>query len=451
MRGNTGTWKIPFCVALVVSVGFLIAGSQLSSQTPGKGADDDFRFRPDHEREALGGQSAYRKFQQQEGIPVHQGFAINVYTVKIGPWKRMGQGVSGAYVDLDGAGGIVNLTVTEIAPGAQTRPEKHLFEEQVIIVRGEGEFHLWQTDPAKKVVVPWRRGSLFAPPLNTWHQFINKGKEPVRMAAVTDLPLKLDIFRNPDFVFNNNYNFTDRYNGQPDYFDPEKSIDYSPKTAHSLSIVNLVRDAWTWRLFHAGQGYGDIDRHFLLSDNSMTGHIEAWPVGAYQRAHRHGPGASIVHMGGPGYTLLWPMSLGTTPWKDGRGAKVVREDWKEGTFLIPPINWYHQHFAIGPANAKFIMLGSGPSNEKYRITTRVLRGEDVGHMILFKDEDPYVRQLFEKEVAKSGAKVLMPPVKELIVMERDSIERDIKAGMDCNGAQQPQCARIPLVVGNTTK
>jgi len=451
MRGDTGTWKNPFYVVLFLSVGFLMAGSRLSSQTPGQSRDEDFRFRPDHERESLAGESAYRKFQAQEGIPVHGGFAVDVYTVKMGPWKRQGPGVTGAYVNLDGAGAIVDLMVLEMAVGAQTRPERHLFEEQVMVVRGEGELHIWQSDPAKKVVVPWRRGSVFAPPLNTWHQYINKGREPARMAAVTDLPLKLDIFRNPDFLFNNTYNFTDRYNGQADYFDPEKSLDYSPKTAHSLSIVNLIRDAWTWRLFHAGQGYGDIDRHFLLSDNNMTGHIEAWPVGAYQRAHRHGPGASIVHMGGPGYTLLWPMSMGLTPWKDGKGDKVSRVDWNEGTFLIPPINWYHQHFATGPANAKFIMLGSGPSNEKYRITTRVLRGEDAGHMILFRDEDPYVRQLFEKEVAKVGAKVLMPSMKELIALEKESIQKDTLAGMDCQGAQQSGCGRIPLVVGSTVK
>src|SRR5262245_33951198 len=118
MRGKIGSWKMRCCFALLLAVGVVMAGSRLSSQTPGKGADDDFRFRPDHEREALGGQSAYKKFEAQEGIPTSGGFAVNVYTVKLGPWKRQGPGVTGAYVDLDGAGGIVNLAVTEIAPGA---------------------------------------------------------------------------------------------------------------------------------------------------------------------------------------------------------------------------------------------------------------------------------------------------------------------------------------------
>ena len=185
MRGRTGSWKTRYYFALVLSVGLVMAGSRLASQTPKQTGDEDFRFRPDHERENLRGQSAYKKFQAQEGIPTYGGFAVNVYDLKLGPWKRQGPGVTAAYVDLDGAGGIVNLAVSEIAVGAQTRPERHLFEEQVIVVRGEGELHVWQSDPAKKVVVPWRRGSVFAPPLNTWHQFVNKGREPARMAAVT--------------------------------------------------------------------------------------------------------------------------------------------------------------------------------------------------------------------------------------------------------------------------
>src|SRR5262245_9529711 len=372
MRGRMGSWKTRGYFALFLSVGLLMAGRGLSGQTPGQTRDEDFRFRPDHERESLRAESAFKKFLIQEGVPVHTGVAANLYTIKLGPWKRLGPGVTGAYVDLEGAGGVVTTIAWEIAPGARSRPERHLFEEQVIVLRGEGETHIWQGDPTKKVVVPWRRGTVFSPPLNTWHQHINKGREPARFAATTDLPLKLDIFRSPDFIFNTNYDFVDRYRGQKDYFDPENSIDYSPKTDNALSIVNLVRDAWTWRLFHSGQGYGDIHRGLIMSDNTMNAFIEAFPVGAYERAHRHGPSRTIVHLGGSGYTLLWPRSLGRTPWKDGMGDKVTKVDWQDGVILIPPNQWYHQHFATGPEPAKFIKLGSIPGNEKYQISAAIL-------------------------------------------------------------------------------
>jgi hypothetical protein len=350
---------------------------------------------------------------------VYTGAAVNLYKIDLKPWKRLGPGVTGAYINLEGAGALVDVQCWEIVPGGQTKPERHLSEEQLLVLTGEvGETHLWQTDPAKKVVIPWKRGTVFSPPLNTYHMHINKGKTPARMVSVTDLPLKMDTFRNPEFIYNTPFNFTDRYNGQPDYFDPENSKDYSNKGSHAMSIVNLIRDAWGWRLFHAGQGYGDIDRHFILSDNTMTGHIEGWPVGAYQRAHKHGPSATIVHLGGHGYTLHWPASVGTnTPWKDGKGDQVQKIDWEEGTVLIPDIQWYHQHFATGPAHAKFIKLGSSPGNTKYQITTDVLYG-GARHMISFAEEDPYVRQLFEKELAKNGMKIIMPPLEKLIEMEK---------------------------------
>ena len=38
-------------------------------------------------------------------------------------------------------------------------------------------------------------------------------------------------------------------------------------------------------------------------------------------------------------------------------------------------------------------------------------------MILFKDEDPYVRDLFEKELAAKGAKIAMPSREELSKLE----------------------------------
>ena len=415
-------WKLFVAIALALMVG-AVGGARLSSQSRQlSDADKDYRFRPDHEREALRGDklSPYLQYQRREGVPSYKGDAQNVYEVALKPWKRLGPGVQGCFINLDGAGALVDMMVWEIPPGVTTTAERHLFEEQLLVVRGEGETRIWQAgNPSKKVTIPWKRGTVFSPPLNTVHEHVNKGKEPARMVLVTDAPLRMDTFRNLDFIFNTNYDFTDRYNNQPDYFDPENTKDYSPILGHSLSITNIIRDAWTWRLFHAGQGYGDIDRHYILSDNTMTGHVEGWAVGAYQRAHKHGPSSTIVHLGGNGYSLVWPGDLGTDqPWKDGKADKVKRVDWKEGTVVIPGIQHYHQHFATGPQHAKFIKLGSTPGNEKYAVTTNVLQGGE-DRMILFKDEDPHVRELFEKELAKTGAKIIMPSHEELIKLEKD--------------------------------
>jgi len=61
-------------------------------------------------------------------------------------------------------------------------------------------------------------------------------------------------------------------------------------------------------------------------------------------------------------------------------------------------------------------LGGPPGNDKYGVTAEGLTtGRNT--MVLFKDEDPYVRELFAKELAKKGAKIEMPSREELSKME----------------------------------
>jgi oxalate decarboxylase/phosphoglucose isomerase-like protein (cupin superfamily) len=393
------------------------------SELCGQNADQDYRFHPDAERQGIGRPSGYQEFLLSEEIPNYTGWAVDLYNLGLEPWKRLGPEVLGAYINLDGTGGVVNAFAMKILPRGETRPERHLFEEQLMILTGEGETHIWRKNPAQKVVIPWKKGTVFSPPLNTWHRHVNRGSEPVLLVAVTDLPIKADLFRNMEFIFNVEFDFSERYAGQPGYFDPENSQDYAPgQGRHSLSIVNLVRNAWSWRLFHAGQGVGDVDRHYIMSNNMIGGHVEQFPVGTYERGHRHGPGATIVLLSGVGRTLMWPRPFGKTPWKDGRSDQVIELNWKVGTLLIPPTQWYHQHFNLGREPARFINLGEIPgTNEMYPMTSKQLAGGDNG-IILFREEDPYVREMFEKELARRGVDPLMPAREILNEMEQQGGE-----------------------------
>ena len=85
------------------------------------------------------GSTAYQKFLDQEDIPVYTGFAADLYAIQLAPWKRQGEGIQGAYVFLDGTGGLIDNSVMEIPVGGKTKPEHHLFEEQILVMRGEGE------------------------------------------------------------------------------------------------------------------------------------------------------------------------------------------------------------------------------------------------------------------------------------------------------------------------
>ena len=91
--------------------------------------------------------------------------------------------------------------------------------------------------------------------------------------------------------------------------------------------------------------------------------------------------------------------------------------WGPGVLFVPPAQWYHQHFNNGKDPARFIRLGGPPGNEKYPVTAEGLT-TGTNTMILFRDEDPYVRDLFEKELAAKGAKIAMPSREELSKLEQ---------------------------------
>ena len=419
-------------LTITIIVLFLLLGSGVLGQS----GTEDYRFRPENEYQALGKKTPYQEFLETENIPIYTGWATDLYEIDLVPWKRHGPGIEGAYVVPDGTGGLVDLFVMEIPVNGKTQPEHHLFEEQIMILSGEGEAHFWQKDPAKKTVVRFKKGTVFSPPLNTWHQFVNAGSEPVRLVAETDLPLKLDLFHNQAFIFHNDFQFTDRYAGQPDYFDLENSKNYAPGIGHhSLSIVNVVRDAWRLRLFLAGQGYGDIDRHVVLSGNVMPTHIEQLPIGTYERAHAHGPGSAILLLDGNGYTLLWHDSSGRTPWKDGKGDQVIKVDYKEGRLFVPPTRWFHQHFAIGKTAPRFIRLGSRPGNEVHKITAADLFLTEHDY-IYFHEQDPYILELFKKELAQKGGTLQMPPIDKLIALEKAAGENLFLQDLDAKELQR---------------
>src|SRR6266705_3349409 len=90
------------------------------------------------------GLSPYRQFLKKEGIPVYEGGVIDVNKVELKPWKRVG--ALGAYIFLEGTAGTVDAWVCEIPPGGQTTAERHIFEEQILILSGKRRPQVWQGD-----------------------------------------------------------------------------------------------------------------------------------------------------------------------------------------------------------------------------------------------------------------------------------------------------------------
>ncbi len=394
---------------------FVISLSALAGQT---------RFRPESEREAMGQTSAYEEFIASEGIPIYRGQAIaSLAALKLEPWRRLG--APGAYVVLEGCQGVTDSFVVEVPVGGETLPQKHFFEENIMILSGEGETRIWVGEGKKKQTVRWKRGSVFAPPLNAWHQHVNNGSEPARFVTVTNAPFLMDYFHNAELLFNIEADAKSRYNGESDYFDPEISKDYAPyKGKHSLSIVNMIRDVRSTLLSTAGQGWGDVDRHYILSSNRTGAHVEAFPVGTYERGHRHGPGAAIVFLSGVGYSLYWSMELGDAPFSDGKGDQVYKVAWQDGTIFVPADQWYHQHFNTGHEPARFIKLGSprvGGGNVVFKMQSN-LNQKRRGYMIRYGEEDPKIREMFEADLKLNGAPLSMPSRERLAALEKRAEE-----------------------------
>ncbi len=351
--------------------------------------------------------SPYREFLKKEGIPVYEGgFIDDLSELELKPWKRIG--ALGAYIFLEGTGGTVDGWVCEIPEGSKTVPERHIFEEQILVLQGKGATQAWQADEKEMVTVEWEKGSMFPTPLNTWHRHLNLGQEPARLIGITNAPLLIDMFRHTDFIFHNDYVFSERFGAQRDYFSPEPQAFFPTEAGkhHSYSIVNFVRNVWECELHPAGQGVDDRDNHFAMARNSMASHVEQFPTGTYQRAHRHGPGSTIILLNGQGYSLMWPPELGTTPFADEKSDHVQTIHWKEGTLVIPPLNWYHQHFNSGGEAARFVKLG-GWNNDLYPFTTTLV--SDPSRVeIDYPEEDSKVREIFAEELGKTGGRMNMP-------------------------------------------
>ncbi len=335
----------------------------------------------------------YKEYQRRESIPVVTGFGIeDIKTLELGVWAR--RGGRGAFIDLDGNGGINDAYACEIPAGGHLAPQRELYEEMVYVVAGNGSTTVWN-DPARKLTFEWKAGSLFAIPLNAWHQHFNgSGQQAARFLAVTSAPVVMNLFHNLGFVFNDSYAFEDRFNADDAYFASEGTL-------HSDRVLetNFVPDVNTIELYDwKERGAGGKNVRFELAHNSMAAHISQFPVGTYKKAHRHGPGAHVIILTGTGYSLLWP-----------DGGERQKFDWKPGGLVVPPRNWFHQHFNSGAEPARYLALRWG--SRRYKMSEAFSQGEgktdvDVKHggaQIEYPDEDRSIHELFEAELRRNGA------------------------------------------------
>jgi oxalate decarboxylase/phosphoglucose isomerase-like protein (cupin superfamily) len=334
----------------------------------------------------------YTRWVADEGLDIISAHYVpDLRAVDLKPWDR--RGGRGVFINHEASRTSNDCYVCEIPEGGKLAPQRQLFEEMILILDGQGSTKVWN-DGGDEVTFEWQAGSLFAIPLNTWHQHFNaSGLKPARYVASTNLPPVLNLFDDDAFVFNTPYDFETRFDGDPDYFAPKG------EQKGLLLDTNFVADAVNLPLIEAkerGAGGGHI--RFSMAKGSMNSHISQFPVGTYKKAHRHGPGAHVIILSGEGYSLMWP-----------EGEEPKRYDWRPGSLIVPPNMWFHQHFNTGTTPARYlafkhevVSVRNAQGVPKAWISRRI-----GGDQIDYADESPLVRDMFSKALAEHALEPAM--------------------------------------------
>jgi len=344
----------------------------------------------------------YLDWLGKEGIPVVEDFGVDLPAVETRPWPRYE--VKGAAVHLKGRGDFVSMFVLDLAPGAASAPQRHLYEEVLYVLSGRGSTTIEAADGSRHSF-EWGPRSLFAIPLNTRYRHFNgSGAEAARLASTTNLPAVLNLFHNEAFVFDNPWVFGERL-GQSKYFSGEG--DFTPvRPGQHMWQTNFVPDlaalelqAWDQR------GKGSKNIMFILADGTMHAHISEMQVGSYKKAHRHGPDFHVMCVTGLGYSLLW--------YEGEADLRQVR--WKHGTVFAPPDRMFHQHFNTSATPARYLatafgslrypfteakrraLMGSGDGDQQGAVARSVKLG---GDQIEFEDQSPRIQELYLSEVSR---------------------------------------------------
>ncbi|MBI4335001.1 MAG: cupin domain-containing protein [Chloroflexi bacterium] len=325
----------------------------------------------------------FEQWALAEGVPIVRGYYVpDAYKVALAPWKRTGG--QGAIIILEGGEGFSNAYIAEISPGVSLKPEKHLFEEKLYVLQGNGEARFWNEGGPSRTIA-WQEYSLFSPPVNVWHELRNTGDQPAKIVAVTDAPLVFNMYRNPRFVFNSGFVFRDRYDDEPDYFDGVgRMVD---RQTWAGGFIQDVRKPYLGPRVEHGPGYGVVQVE--LSRNGMGTHVAQIDVGSYKKPHRHAAGAHLIVVEGTGYALMWDT------WD-----RRVKADFQKGTIYCPPEGWFHTHCNTGAQVVKHVALRCGiPGIGKiYQQRLSIKHG---GDMLDRDEEDPAVKRLFEEEMKKA--------------------------------------------------
>jgi mannose-6-phosphate isomerase-like protein (cupin superfamily) len=359
----------------------------------------------------------YDVFMEEQEIPIVRDYGVSkVQDLPLKPWKRTGG--RGTFIQLFGTEGLWGSYVVEVPGSGALNVERHMYEEQYLVVDGRGSTEVWQ-EGGKKSVFEWQKGSMFAIPLNAYHRIVNASSSPALLLAGTSAPNAMNLYANSEFIFNCPFTFRDRFDGGEDYFKAKEDIAADPVRGLAMRRTNIIPDVINCELpldNRRSPGYRRIEPHMV--GNRFYLWIGQHETGRYAKAHAHGSAAVLICLKGKGYTYTWHSSLGPHPFSDGKRDQVVRIDYEPvGMVSAAPMSgdWYHQHFGtskeplrlsawFGPNNARGRKPGRPGEKEKDMGAIDI---RDGGSAIPYDEEDPLIRKEYEEALKGVGAKSRM--------------------------------------------
>lgn len=349
--------------------------------------------------------SSYQDFVERERVPLYEGSGLaDLVGLPLGDWER--RGGKCAYTRL-GEQEERNLQVVEIPPKGELKPERHMYDAIMYVMRGRGATTIWQEGEPKQTV-EWEEGSLLAIPLNAWHQEFNVSSDaPCRFFFCTNMPHVFNLYHNAEFVFNNPFVFRDRYSQDMRNFFADEGKHWNVKAYEANFMPDIRRFTRLDPCPERGHRHAVI--RLSMAATAIGIHIAEVAEGTYMTAHRHGPGAHVITIAGQGYELLFM-----------EGEQSRRKIPLAAYSVISPRqNEFHQHFNAGKGLFRMLAFrGNGIRygwGSGYTIIAPSSQSTDraaPAFNITYEMEDPAIREEYYRELERNGITSKLPPVKQ---------------------------------------
>jgi len=318
----------------------------------------------------------YRDWIKTSKAPMVEGYSIyDAKNQEARPWPE----IEGRGLYLNFSGNVhMDGVILEIPEGKALAPRRNFFEQLYYALGGRG--YTVFGEGKRKNKVEWGEGSLFAAPVNVYHRHFNSDPaHPARLLAVTTFPFMLQVFGSLKLINQLNFDFTDRYSQQPDYFSKTERV---RKRWDKTNFVKDIRSSEV--VLWEERGAGNASMFWEMAGNTiLEPHMSEFEVGTYKLGHRHPYEAIILTLNGRGFSLAGKDTL-------KEADNPVKIDWKAGSIVSPPYFWYHQHFNTGGTKARYYAITEGDFPKRLGIPLEV-------EQIEADREDPSIKRRFEAE------------------------------------------------------